>query len=291
MTVRRHRCFTGHRPANKKICFLLAGVFLLLLLGGAAFALWRLSGPAAEIEDGPPHVTTPWDQETVPFFLEEDQGQCTFTLEQLQETFGEDISFTFDNCPSLGNDIDAYLLNSFRMAALVNSRGEKSSENQYATFHPHKEGDSVCILLLYDGTTHLMGYFIGLPQEEEDGRWRMDVTLCSYEFSSLYRQQLEEYPRGAPHLFTRFIPLDDLEESGAVWCLRGYETSSSLTVQPTDPQCYHLWRVVNSPYLERMLSPVKSIFQSTYQNGKWTCFLLYDQDLHLLGYTMWGGET
>lgn len=291
MTVRRHRYFTGHRPANKKICFLLAGVVLLLLVGAAAFALRTLSRPAAEIADGPPHVTTPWDQETVPFFLEEDQGQCTFTLEQLQATFGEDISFTFDNCPPLGNDIDTYLLNSFHMAALVNSRGEESSENQYATFHPHKEGDSVCILLLYDGTTHLMGYFIGLPQEEGDGRWRMDVTLCSYEFSSLYRQQLEEYPYGAPKLFTHFIPLDDLEESGAVWCLRGYETSTTLTVQPTDPQCYHLWRVVNSPYLERMLSPVKSIFQSTYQNGKWTCYLLYDQDLHLLGYTMWGGET
>ena len=180
-------------------------------------------------------MTTPGTRQTVPFFLEEDQGQCTFTLEQLQETFGEDVSFTFDNCPSLGNDIDTYLLNSFRMAALVNSWGKESSENQYATFHPHKEGDNVCILLLYDGTTHLMGYFIGLPQEEEDGRWRMDVTLCSYEFSSLYRQQLEEYPRGGPQLFTHFIPLDDLEESGAVWCLRGYETSTTLTVQPLTP--------------------------------------------------------
>lgn len=290
MTVRGRRHILDRR-LNKKTRFLLAGVVLLLLLGGATFALRNPSGLAVEIEDGPPHVTTPWDQETVPFFLEEDQGQCTFTLEQLQETFGEAVSFTFDNCPSLGNDIDTYLLNSFRMAALVNSRGKESSENQYATFHPHKEGDNVCILLLYDGTTHLMGYFIGLPQEEEDGRWRMDVTLCSYEFSSLYRQQLEEYPRGAPQLFTHFIPLDDLEESGAVWCLRGYETSTALTVQPTDSQCYHLWRVVNSPYLERMLSPVENIFQSTYQDGKWTCFLLYDQDLHLLGYTMWGGET
>lgn len=278
------------RKLNKRACFL-AGIFLLVLLGAVAFALWRPSGSAGAAEEGPPHVTTPWDRETVPFFLEEDQGQCTFTLEQLQETFGEDVAFTFDNCPPLGDDIDAYLLNSFHMAALVNSQGEKSSENQYATFHPHKERDTVCTLLLYDGTTHLMGYFIGQPQEEEDGRWRMDVTLCSYEFSSLYRQQLEEYPRGAPKLFPHFIPLDDLEESGAVWCLRGYETSSSLTVQPTDPQCYHLWRVVNSPYLERMLSPVESIFQSTYQNGKWTCFLLYDQDLHLLGYTMWDGES
>lgn len=149
----------------------------------------------------------------------------------------------------------------------------------------------VVLLLLLGGATFALRNPSGLAVEIEDGRWRMDVTLCSYEFSSLYRQQLEEYPRGAPQLFTHFIPLDDLEESGAVWCLRGYETSTTLTVQPTDSQCYHLWRVVNSPYLERMLSPVENIFQSTYQDGKWTCFLLYDQDLHLLGYTMWGGET
>ncbi len=122
MTVRGRRHIL-YRRLNKKTRFLLAGVVLLLLLGGAAFALRNPSGLAVEIEDGPPHVTTPWDQETVPFFLEEDQGQCTFTLEQLQETFGKDVSFTFDNCPSLGNDIDTYLLNSFRMAALVNSRG------------------------------------------------------------------------------------------------------------------------------------------------------------------------
>ena len=63
MTVRGRRHIL-YRRLNKKTRFLLAGVVLLLLLGGAAFALRNPSGLAVEIEDGPPHVTMPCEGST-----------------------------------------------------------------------------------------------------------------------------------------------------------------------------------------------------------------------------------
>ena len=38
----------------------------------------------------------------------EENIEALHFMKKAWETFGEDVSFTFDNCPSLGNDIDTY---------------------------------------------------------------------------------------------------------------------------------------------------------------------------------------
>ena len=48
-------------------------------------------------------------------------------------------------------------------------------------------------LLLYRDFTTLCGYFVGAPEKLGNGQWRMEITLCDYDFTALYEEQSTGY--------------------------------------------------------------------------------------------------
>lgn len=130
----------------------------------------------------------------------------------------------FGGTPNLGNDIDSYLIDSFQMAILVSTQGEYGSEGEWGSFSPKSDPDSPRSLLLFDGNTHLMGYSVGVPEDVGGGAWRMQVTLCDYDFTELYEEQLAEFTADQDRLFQNYIAPEDLADSGAEWFLYGYNT-------------------------------------------------------------------
>ena len=176
------------RKVRKKALGIAAAVVLLAAVG--IFVLPRvLGGSGVSLPGSAPdlHVTAPGDGETVIFSVQEDEnGVCRVTQELVQKSFPSVAYINLDGVPNMGNDIDDYLINSFQMSMLVTSHGETGSEGEWGSFNANDDPNSPLCLLLFDENTHLMGHAVGVPKKAGGGVWQLEVTLCDYDFTSLY---------------------------------------------------------------------------------------------------------
>ena len=281
---------------------LLPALLVVLVLGGAAgLLLPRLMGNGSQTAAGDSvggllpnfgdsnqdvHVTTPSDQTTVPFDMQADEnGACEVTAELVQDFFPSAECINFDGVPNMGNEIEPYLLNSYQMAALISSHGERGSQNESGSFNPEEDPNSLQCLLIYDENTHLMGYGIGVPEEVSDGVWRLEVTLCDYDFTDLFEEQMEAFSSSQQDTFSHYISPSELDSCGAEWILVGYNTGRSPNLEEDDAQRYHLWSQLNSPWVEKLCRSFDRLQDRLPRADRWRCFLLLDEDYHLLGYT------
>lgn len=277
------------RRRKKKKALGIAAVVVLLAAG--FFFLSRLLGSIdADIgitEVRVLHVTAPGDGETVLLTVEEDdEGVCTVTPELVRQQIPGVEYLNLDGVPDMGDDIDPYLINSFQMAMLVTSRGEYGSENEWGSFDANRDPDSPLCLLLYDSNFHLMGHTVGVPQEAGDGQWQLEVTLCDYDFTALYEQQLSDFEAQREETFANYIAPEDIEDSGAEFFLEGYNTGRGPTLLPGDAQAYHLWAQYTSPYVEQHSRGLDRLRDRLPRDDRWRAYLLLDEDHQLLGYTM-----
>ncbi len=256
-----------------------AGFFFLpRLLGGAGTGI----GPTRDL-----HVTAPGDGETVILTVEEDQeGVCTVSPELVRQQIPGVEYMNLDGVPDMGDDIDPYLINSFQMAILVTSRGQYGSEGEWGSFDANRDPDSPLCLLLYDSNFHLMGHAVGAPEAAGDGQWQLEVTLCDYDFTALYEEQLSEFEAQRAETFANYIAPEDIQDSGAKYFLTGYNTGRGPTLLPGDAQTYHLWAQYTSPYVEQHCREMDRLQDRLPRDDRWRCFLFLDEDYQLLGYTM-----
>lgn len=272
--------------AGKKRGRIAAVVAVALLAVAGAVLLPRLGGGdgigAQEL-----HVTAPGDGETVTFTVEEDtEGVCTVTPELVQAQFPQVEYINLEGVPNMGGDIDPYLVDSFQMAMLVTSRGQWGSEGEWGSFNANTDPDSPLCLLLFDSNTHLMGHAVGVPEKAGNGTWQLQVTLCDYDFTALYEEQMALFDAQREETFANYIAPEDIADSGAKYFLTGYNTGRGPTLLPGDAQAYHLWAEYTSPYVEKHSREMDRLRDRLPRDDRWRCFLLLDGDHQLLGYTM-----
>lgn len=141
------------------------------------------------------------------------------------------------------------------------------------------------VLLLYSGPTTLCGYFFGEPSHVGGNTWRMDITLCDYDFSGLYEGQKQAFDRTA---LPKYIAPDQVSKSGAVWCISGFYLSDNGDFSQKVQQ-YGLWSREQSEGKERFCKSIDDLDQLTPQSGGkaiWAYVLLLDKDYRSLGYTI-----
>lgn len=274
----------GARKKRGKIAAVLA--VAVVVIAAAAILLPKLgSGLGFGAEEL--HVTAPGDGETVTFTVEEDaEGVCTVTPELVQAQFPEVEYINLEGVPNMGGDIDAYLIDSFQMAQLVTSRGQQGSQGEWGSFNANDDPDSPLCLLLFDSNTHLMGHAVGVPEKAGNGTWQLQVTLCDYDFTALYEEQMALFDAQRDETFANYIAPEDIEDSGAEYFLTGYNTGRGPTLLPGDSQAYHLWAEYTSPYVEKHSREMDRLRDRLPRDDRWRCFLLLDGDHQLLGYTM-----
>ena len=261
---------------------LLAAVIIFVLprvLGGSGVSL---PGSAPDL-----HVTAPGDGETVTFSVQEDEdGVCRVTQELVQKSFPSVAYINLDGVPNMGNDIDDYLINSFQMSMLVTSHGEIGSEGEWGSFNANDDPNSPLCLLLFNENTHLMGHAVGVPKKAGGGVWQLEVTLCDYDFTSLYEEQLAAFTAQLEETFAHYIAPEDIADSGAKYFLTGYNTGRGPTLLPGDSQAYHLWAQYTSGYVKQHCREMDRLMNRLPRDDRWRCFLFLDEDYQLLGYTM-----
>lgn len=258
----------------------------VVVIAAAALLLPKLGGGlgigAEEL-----HVTAPGDGETVTFTVEEnDEGVCIVSTELVQAQFPEVEYINLEGTPNMGGDIDTYLIDSFQMALLVTSRGQQGSQGERGSFNANDDPDSPLCLLLFDSNTHLMGHAVGVPEKAGSGTWQLQVTLCDYDFTALYEEQMALFDAQRDETFANYIAPEDIEDSGAKYFLTGYNTGRGPTLLPGDAQAYHLWAEYTSPYVEKHSREMDRLRDRLPRDDRWRCFLLLDGDHQLLGYTM-----
>ena len=223
---------------------------------------------------------------TTAVILEEDEsGMVTVTPDLLREYFPLLAGLNFSTTSTTSDNIDDYLMENFQLANLVASRGAAGTDEERGMFYARSSGTRVC-LLLFDRNTHLMGYFIGEPVQVEERKWRMDVVHCDYDFTELYEEQLAAFEGNWEADFSTYIPPEEIESSGAVWFLSGYNTGKGPVLREDDAQIYHLWALLHSPEPERQCLEIQRLEEFLPMEGRWQCYLLLDKDYNLLGYTM-----
>lgn len=274
----------GAGKKRGKIAAVLAAA--VVVIAAAAILLPKLgSGLGFGAEEL--HVTAPSDGETVTFTVEEnDEGVCIVTPELVQAQFPEVEYINLEGVPNMGGDIDTYLIDSFQMAQLVTSRGQQGSQGEWGSFNANDDPDSPLCLLLFDSNTHLMGHAVGVPEKAGSGTWQLQVTLCDYDFTALYEEQMALFDAQRDETFANYIAPEDIEDSGAEYFLTGYNTGRGPTLLPGDSQAYHLWAEYTSPYVEKHSREMDRLRDRLPRDDRWRCFLLLDGDYQLLGYTM-----
>lgn len=276
------------RKVRKKALGIAAAVVLLAAVG--IFVLPRvLGGSGVSLPGSAPdlHVTAPGDGETVTFSVQEDEdGVCRVTQELVQKSFPNVAYINLDGVPNMGNDIDDYLINSFQMSMLVTSHGEIGSEGEWGSFNANDDPNSPLCLLLFDENTHLMGHAVGVPKKAGGGVWQLEVTLCDYDFTSLYEEQLVAFTAQREETFAHYIAPEDIADSGAKYFLTGYNTGRGPTLLPGDSQAYHLWAQYTSGYVKQHCREMDRLMNRLPRDDRWRCFLFLDEDYQLLGYTM-----
>lgn len=251
-------------------------VLPVVVVLAAALVLWGCLRPRG-LPKGP----------TEAVILQEDEnGQCLVSTEVMQAWFPAVMNIAFGTTDITGDNIDDYLADSFQMAFAVANRGTESPSDERSIFNARNNGSNRHCLLLFDTTLHLMGYFIGQPHNLGDGRWQLDVTLCDYDFTRLYEKERAAFEAEWESLFSNYIAPEDIASSEAVWYLKGYNTGKTSTLQQSDAQLYHLWKVYNSPNREYQCRELARLEQDLPDEGRWMCYLLLDESNDLVGYTM-----
>ena len=112
------------------------------------------------------------------------------------------------------------------------------------------------------------------------------MVSCDYDFTELYEEQLAAFEENWEADFSTYIPPEEIESSGAVWFLNGYNTGKGPVLREDDAQIYHLWALLHSPEPERQCREIERLEEFLPNEGRWRCYLLLDKDYNLLGYTM-----
>ena len=227
-----------------------------------------------------------WPSKTTAVLLEEDEnGMVQVTPELLREYVPMLAGNNFSTTSQTSDNIDDSLIENYPMANLVASRGASGTDEERGMFYARSSGTRIC-LLMFDRNTHLMGYFIGEPIQISEGTWQIDVVSCDYDFTDLYEEQLAAFEAGWREDFSTYIPPEEIESSGAVWFLSGYDTGKGPVLREDDAQIYHLWAMLHSPEPERQCREIERLEEFLPVEGRWRCYLLLDRDYNLLGYTM-----
>ena len=254
-------------------------VLLLVLIVAVGAGAWALRPePAAG--------GLPSGEITPVVFQEDEDGMVTVTPEYLEEFFPTLTCIDFGTTIKTGDNIDDYLMDSFQMAILVTSRGAQNAVGDRGSYNAGSDSNNRVALLIFDDNTHLMGYFIGSPTNLGDGKWQMDVVNCDYDFTHLYEAELAAFEGSWEEDFSNYIPPEEIESSGVVWFLNGYNTGKGPVLREDDAQIYHLWALLHSPEPERQCREIQRLEEFLPNEGRWRCYLLLDADYDLLGYTM-----
>ena len=253
-------------------------VLALAIVAAAALVGWALLHE--------PPTGLPAGETTPVVFQEDEDGMVTATPEYLEECFPTLTCIDFGTTTKTSDNIDDYLVDSFQMATLVSSRGAESAVGERGSYSAGSDSNNRVALLIFDDNTHLMGYFIGSPTNLGDGKWQMDVVSCDYDFTQLYEDQLAAFEGSWEEDFSNYIPPEEIESSGVVWFLSGYNTGKGPVLREDDAQIYHLWHALHASDLPRRCREIQRLEEFLPNEGRWRCYLLLDADYDLLGYTM-----
>ena len=219
---------------------------------------------------------------TVDLYLEEENNRITLNDEVLQEVIPEVAFFNFEGYAiDLNGDMDAYLTDSFHMAWLVTSEGTAWGGNSSAIWDPSTI--ELCTLMVYSDFTRLCGYFIGVPEDLGGGRWRIEITLCDYDFTQLYAAQAEGYDI-APQLPE--ISESQLAHSGATWFIEPVQQLSGNDDFTNRVRLQSLWCRATSPNIRLFARPIEELPHTARRAtaDRPEFYLLLNADYQYLGY-------
>ena len=180
---------------------------------------------------------------------------------------------------------------SLAYADIVVNDGEiVSTGGRYNSISPDKGVHYV--IMVFDSPLHLCGYGCGHPEELENGKWRVKVVSCDYDFTELYRTDHERFQETKEWKRIN-VDAETIAALGAVFYGYGYnDTSGKRNENNLKRQMFRTW--IRKEYDE--LSPMdrfpdfaSSVLSNERIQSMYCVF--YDGDKHIIGYTDLAGSS
>ena len=233
---------------------------------------------------------------TAIYVHEDENGNCRVNPDVVQQYIPESTTSCFTGSPNLGDDIEDYLRDSYTFADLISRGMDGGISGDGSSFNPKDDPDSTYCLLVFqrrDNHPYLTGYYFGKPEQYDEDTWLLKVTPCDYDLEELYERESKQYQEEKELLLANYIAPEDVEDSGAVYYVEGYNTGQSSELREDECQLYHLWSQMSSPFLERFARPIGRMPHDVNKTreGRWKGFILMNRNYEVIGYTMvYGGD-
>lgn len=231
------------------------------------------------------NITTPSDGERLVLaFQENASGNCSITEDMLRAYFPQMYCFSLIDSPNLGNDLDAYLADTYHMASMAGSDGEFRQKT--ASLIVKENTRRVQGLFVFSDETTLCAYFVGIPEKADNNLWEIEVTLCDHDISDLVRQKTVAFSSAET---PRYIQPEEISTCGAKWFMYAFNMTTN-TERTSQIQLFRLWNQYSSPYRDRYLNEmdyfVDRLPDGTSGSTAWRYFYLLDENRELIGYTI-----
>ena len=187
-------------------------------------------------------------------------------------------------------NLDDYIKQSVHMATMISTN---QKDGYVAKQHVTQYGmQNETVVLLYSNKTTLRGFFVGTPTyHQKDNSYSIEITLCDYDFSHLYKQQKDNF--GSANLL--FINPEEIENSHATWIQPGIFVSAKETMLRQSRrllECYSFWSgattekigISNNHYFLAPIEELKETFLLTPDEYRY--YLLLDVHKNIVGYTL-----
>ena len=217
--------------------------------------------------------------------LGEQDGRIRLYAEDLRKIFPGMRTWSGSTWSGNPTSFEYIIRRSISYAGVIINDGKPMSDGgTYTSFNPD-ENDFTTILV-QDRDLHFCGYSCWHPEKIGEGKWRIAVAECDYDYSAMYEEDREGFKETENWIWIE-PDADAIVNSGAAYFTQGYnDTSNQRSENNLKRQMFLIWAGGKDGWFYPMKHfPNDAARFLGNERTRSRYYAFYDQNKKVIGYT------